>query len=139
MKETAGTLLYRIENERLHVLLVHPSGNYNKKAPWSLPKGMPEVGESLEEAARRETLEETGVTAGTLIAHGHIDYTKSKKRVHCFYGPAPHDAEPRCASWEVDQAKFLPLEEGLKLIHHEQADFLRRLLLLFENRQLVSL
>ncbi|HEY9760219.1 MAG TPA: NUDIX domain-containing protein [Oculatellaceae cyanobacterium] len=135
MKETAGTLLYRFENNILQVLLVHPSGNYNKKAPWSIPKGLPESGEALEEAARRETVEEAGVLAGELTAHGYIDYTKSKKRVHCFYGVAPVDAEPRCASWEVDQAKFLPIDEALLLIHHEQADFLRRLVALLESQK----
>ena len=43
-------------------------------------------GESLEEAARRETLEETGLVAGDLIPLGSIVYTKSRKRVHGFAG-----------------------------------------------------
>ena len=55
MKQTAGTLLYRKVDGVLEVLLVHPAGNYNKKAPWSIPKGLPEESESLEQAARRET------------------------------------------------------------------------------------
>jgi predicted NUDIX family NTP pyrophosphohydrolase len=128
MKETAGTLLYRRKDGTLEVLLVHPSGNYNKKAAWSIPKGLPEQSETLEQAARRETLEETGVEPGSLDVLGYIDYTKSKKRVHCFFGPAPENATPTCASWEVDQSTFVPIERAMKLIHPNQADFLQRLL-----------
>jgi predicted NUDIX family NTP pyrophosphohydrolase len=127
MKESAGTLLYRRQGGGLEVLLVHPSGNYNRKAPWGIPKGLPEEGEDLETAARRETLEECGVQAGELISLSSIVYQKSRKRVHCFAGAAPDDAEPRCASWEIDQAAFLPLDEARKRIHPDQAPFLDRL------------
>jgi len=41
MKQSAGTLLYRQGPDGLEVLLIHPSGNYNRKAPWSIPKGEP--------------------------------------------------------------------------------------------------
>ena len=129
MKQTAGTLLYRKnEDGVLEVLLVHPSGNYNKKAHWSIPKGLPEESESLEAAARRETCEETGVVPGPLEVLGYVDYTKSKKRVHCFFGPAPADADPQCASWEVDQSVFVPINRALKLIHPDQSELLTRLL-----------
>lgn len=128
MKQAAGILLYRHGADGLEVLLVHPSGNYNRHAPWGIPKGIPNDGEDdLEVTARRETLEETGVVAGDLVPLGFIDYTKSRKRVHCFAGPAPADAAPTCASWEVDQARFLPLDEARRLIHRDQAPFLDRL------------
>jgi predicted NUDIX family NTP pyrophosphohydrolase len=127
VKQSAGTLLYRHGPDALEVLLVHPSGNYNRKAPWGIPKGLVDGSETPETAARRETLEETGVAAGELIDLGHIDYTRSRKRVLCFAGPAPPDAEPRCASWEVDQACFVPLERARQLIHPDQAPFLDRL------------
>src|SRR6516225_4523334 len=127
MKETAGTLLYRLRKNKLEVLLVHPSGNYNRKSPWSIPKGVPEKSESLEDAARRETLEETGVKAKDLRSLGHVDYRKSRKRVHCFYGPAPRDADPSCASWEVDRAEFISFEKAKKEIHQDQAELLKRL------------
>jgi len=128
MKESAGTLLYRRRGEVLEVLLIHASGNYNRKAPWGIPKGLTDEGESLEAAARRETIEETGVTAGDLVSLSSIDYTKSRKRVHCFAGEAPADAAPRCASWEIDHAEFLPLDEARRRIHPDQAPFLDRLL-----------
>ncbi len=125
--QSAGTLLYRRGDRGLEVLLVHPSGPYNRAAPWSIPKGLVDGEEELEAAARRETVEETGVTAGALTYLGHIDYQKSPKRVHCFAGPAPADAAPRCASWEIDQACFVSLDRARELLHADQQPFLDRL------------
>jgi predicted NUDIX family NTP pyrophosphohydrolase len=127
MKHSAGTLLYRRRGDHFEVLLVHPSGNYNRRKPWSIPKGLPDEGEELEAAARRETLEEAGVECDMLTSLGSIDYRKSGKRVHCFAGPAPDDAAPRCASWEVDRAEFLTLDAARGVIHPDQALFLDRL------------
>lgn len=131
MKESSGTLLYRRPapeaGRELEVLLVHPAGNYNRKSPWSVPKGIPDPGESLEKAASRETWEETGVITRELHPLGSVIYTKSKKRVHCFVGEAPADAQPKCACWEVDRAEFVPLSLARTLIHPDQAEFLARL------------
>ena len=128
MKQSAGALLYRQGQVGLEVLLVHPSGWYNRGKPWSLPKGEPNEGETdMEAVARRETLEETGVTAGELVSLGHIDYKKSRKRIHCFAGPAPQAAVARCASWEVDQSCFLPLARARQVLHPDQVPFLDRL------------
>ncbi len=131
MKQSAGTLLYREGPQGLEVLLVHASGAYNRRAPWGIAKGVPDAKdeESLETTARRETWEETGVAVtGPLVALGDMIYRKSRKQVHCFAGPAPAGAEPKVASWEVDQVRFLPLEEARRLIHPDQAIFLDRLL-----------
>src|SRR5579863_2641236 len=127
VKESSGTLLYRRSPAGLEVLLVHPSGNYNRGKPWSIPKGIPDSGEELEAAARRETVEETGVLAGDLEALGSIVYQKSGKRIHCFAGPAPHDAAPSCASWEVDRSEFVSIDEARRCLHPDQIAFLDRL------------
>lgn len=127
MRQSAGTLLYRRTTAGIEVLLVHASGNYNRKAPWGIPKGWPEEGEDLEAAARRETYEEIGVTASVLYPLGSIDYTKSRKRVFAFAGELPADALPRCASWEIDGVEFFPLERARVIIHPDQAAFLDRL------------
>ena len=128
-KQSAGTLLYRRGPGGLEVLLVHPSGAYNRRAPWSIPKGVPNDGEAdLERTARRETWEETGVMAGDLVSLGFIEYRKSRKDVHCYAGPAPVDVDPRPTSWEVDQARFVALDEARQLLHPDQSPFLDRLL-----------
>ena len=127
MKQSSGTLLYRQGVSGLEVLLVHPSGAYNRRSPWGIPKGMIDGEETPEQAARRETMEETGVIAGELSDLGHIDYTRSKKRVHCFTGPAPADAQATCASWEVDQVLWVPIDRARSLMHPDQALFIDRL------------
>jgi predicted NUDIX family NTP pyrophosphohydrolase len=128
-KQSSGTLLYREGKDGLEVLLVHPSGWYNKSAPWSIPKGEPDTNEDdLEATARRETWEETGVqVTGALAYLGEIIYRKSKKHVHCYAGAAPENAEPRVASWEVDRSEFVPLERARALLRPDQVPFLDRL------------
>lgn len=125
MKESAGTLLYRTGEREVEVLLVHPSGTYNRHRPWGIPKGIPEAGETLEKAAVRETWEETGIVAGKLHPLGSIEYKSGRKRVHCFVGVAG-EADPKCASWEVDRAEFVPLSLARSLIHPDQSTFLDR-------------
>jgi predicted NUDIX family NTP pyrophosphohydrolase len=126
-QQSAGTLLYRHGPHGWEVLIVHPSGAYNRNKPWSIPKGVPEPDEDLETCARRETQEETGVVPGPLQYLGSITYRKSRKTVHAFAGPAPPDAQPRCASWEIDQARFVPLEQARQLLHPDQVPLLERL------------
>jgi len=126
-REAAGTVLYRRRGDDIEVLLVHPAGAYNRRAPWGIPKGQPNPGEELEAAARRETMEETAVVVGELVAVGFVDYTRSRKRVYGFVGEAPADAAPRCASWEVDKAEFIEVTRARRIIHPDQAMFLDRM------------
>jgi len=127
MKESSGTLLYRRRNGSIEVLIVHPSGPYNRRAHWSIPKGKAEEGEAQEAAARRETLEETGVEAGPLTPLGSVELKRSRKRIHAFLGPAPENAAPRCASWEVDGAEFVDLATARDRLHPDQAPLIDRL------------
>jgi predicted NUDIX family NTP pyrophosphohydrolase len=127
MKTSAGTLLFRRSPSGLEVLIVQPSG-LAAKYGWSVPKGLPDPGEPLEAAARRETLEETGVTPGALAELGHIDYVKSRKRVHVFYGEAPQGAEPRQTSWEIAEARFAAVAEARALLHVDQRPLIDMLL-----------
>lgn len=128
-KLSSGTVLWRIVDGALEVLLVHPAGNYNRRAPWGIPKGAPDPNEELEATARRETWEETGLQIdGPLVNLGFVDYTRSKKRVHGFAAKAPDGAAPRCASWEVDKAEFIEITRARRIIHPDQAALLDRLL-----------
>ena len=128
-KLSSGTLLYRYVDGEIEILLVHPAGNYNRRAPWGIPKGAPNPEETLEATARRETWEETGLEIiCPLVDMGHVDYTRSKKRVHAFAAQAPDGAAPHCASWEVDKVEFIEITRARRIIHPDQAALLDRLL-----------
>jgi len=44
-------------------------------------------------------------------------------------GGAAREADaPRCASWEVDRAEFVPMDRAREIIHPDQLPFLDRLL-----------
>ena len=79
---------------------------------WSLPGGAPRPGESMTSCARRQTLEETGLTvepariAFVLEAQGPDD---ARRAVHLVFLPAlPTRGEPRPAT-EGMEARFVPL------------------------------
>lgn len=55
-----GALIFRGRGRRGPILLVE-RGGAPLKGYWSLPGGLVETGESLDEAVRREVLEETGL------------------------------------------------------------------------------
>ena len=55
-----GALIFTSSGRRGPILLVERGGN-PLKGFWSLPGGLVETGETLEEAVRREILEETGL------------------------------------------------------------------------------
>jgi ADP-ribose pyrophosphatase YjhB (NUDIX family) len=55
-----GALIFRGPGKRGPILLVE-RGGHPLKGYWSLPGGLVETGESLDEAVRREVLEETGL------------------------------------------------------------------------------
>ena len=64
MRVSAGVLLYRRGPTGLEVLLAHPGGPIfarRDEGHWTIPKGEPDPGEPLIEAARREFREETGL------------------------------------------------------------------------------
>jgi predicted NUDIX family NTP pyrophosphohydrolase len=127
-KLSSGTVLYRYVEGQIEVLLVHPAGNYNRRAPWGIPKGAPDPDEALEATARRETLEETGLEiVCPLHDLGWVDYSRSKKRVHAYAALAPDGAAPRCASWEVDKVEFIEITRARRVIHPDQAALLDRL------------
>ena len=129
MKVSAGCLVRMVFPDGTRLLLVHPSGNYNRLAPWSIPKGELSPGESPEECALRETLEEAGVSCRILKPLGEAIYKKSRKKILAFLA---EPLEPvtsailKPASWEVDRVEFLTEAEAREKIHPDQAVFIDR-------------
>jgi 8-oxo-dGTP pyrophosphatase MutT (NUDIX family) len=128
---SAGCLVRVRFADGLRYLVVHPSGNYNRRAPWSIPKGLVDAGERDEDAALRETREETGIDCRIVAPLGEIHYVKSRKTVVCFLAeplsaanPATTLVEP--ASWEIDRAEFVPPVEARARLHPDQRPFVDR-------------
>jgi 8-oxo-dGTP diphosphatase len=72
----AGGLIVRRHAGRLEVALVHRPVHQD----WSYPKGKLEEGETFEDAAQREVLEETGLICRLVRFVGHTDYIDRKGR-----------------------------------------------------------
>lgn len=82
-ESAAGVLLFRRHEGHLQVLLVHPGGPFwatKDWGAWSIPKGEPEEGEGLLDAAIRELAEETGIAphGETLLPLGVIRHRGGK-------------------------------------------------------------
>ena len=97
------------------VLLVKRGAEPNK-GKWSLPGGVLEVGETVEAAAVRETLEETGVTVQAERVFNVLDFIDFEgERVHWHYvlidllceyvrgKPVP--------ATDAENTRFIPLRE----------------------------
>ena len=125
---SAGTLLYRGHGDSLEVLLVRAALRGGGEVPWGIPKGAPNDGEELVAAARRETLEETGVTAPAILVDlGSVVARGAHKKVYCFAGRVDAATKPICASDEIDRAEFLLMAEARHRIRRYQAPLLDRL------------
>jgi predicted NUDIX family NTP pyrophosphohydrolase len=145
---SAGVLLYRLSDDRLQVLLVHPGGPFWAKrdeGAWSIPKGEYDATEEPLEAARREFAEELGSELPTAVAPidlGEVTQ-KSGKRVRAFAVAGDIDPStvrsnmveivwpPRSGRTieipEVDRAEWFALDDARAKINAGQVDLLTRL------------
>jgi len=94
-RSSAGILVYRVVDDRVDVLLVHPGGPFWAKkdaGAWTIPKGeFDEAAEDAETAARREFVEETGQPPpDELISLGSVKQSGGKV-VHAFAGEGDID------------------------------------------------
>jgi predicted NUDIX family NTP pyrophosphohydrolase len=143
---SAGLLLFRRRNGLLEVFLAHPGGPFWTKrdtGAWTIPKGVVDDGEDLLDAARREFLEETGITAaGPFRTLGSIRQ-RAGKEVHAWAWEG--DADPSAvtsndtqAEWprgsgnwltfpEVDRCDWFDLDTARRKINPAQAELLDRL------------
>ena len=95
-------------------------------ADWSLPKGKLDPGESFEDGAVREVLEETGVRArilGELDATSYVDRKGRDKLVRWYRMEPEGDPAEFAPNDEVDELRWLtPGEAGALLSYpHDRA------------------
>jgi len=145
-KVSAGLLMYRIRDQRIEVLLVHPGGPFWAKkddGAWFIPKGEIAHEEDGLSAAKREFQEETGLeVSGELLPLGSTKH-KSGKIVHvwAFEGncdPSSIKSNTFKLEWpprsgkeqefpEIDRADFFTINEAKSKILSSESEFLDRL------------
>ncbi len=91
---------------------------------WCLPKGTPDRGESVEQAAVREVREETGLDVARGEKLGIIRYwftadgVRFRKRVHHWlFQPIGGDTNDH--DHEFDVVRWLPIAEAFRLVKHQ--------------------
>ncbi|MPZ13177.1 MAG: NUDIX domain-containing protein [Chloroflexi bacterium] len=111
---SAGGVISRVEDGRLEVVLVGRA----QPERWSIPKGTPVSGESIEQTALREVREETGLIVKILEPLGEIKYSFSTrgirhhKTVH-FYLLEAIGGSTQEHDWENDFVAWLSDTEAL--------------------------
>ena len=102
---------------QLEVALVHRPTQQD----WSFPKGKLELGETFEEAAQREVLEETGFTCRLIRFIGHTEYVDRKGRPKVVaYWVMAAEAGSFEQNDEVDELRWVGLQAASGALSYER-------------------
>lgn len=134
---SAGGVVYRQSPDGIGVLLCGRAYD----GLWALPKGTPEHGETLEDAALREVAEETGLAVEIVSPLGTIAYAfnrpgvRFEKTVHHYLmrptGGGAIDNHDR----EYDRVEWFPAPEALRVMtHRNEASVIARALHAIDSR-----
>lgn len=112
---TADVILFARVSGDLHVLLIE-RGQHPYKGRWALPGGFVELDEDLEEAARRELAEETGVlvrqgTLHQLGAYGRPGRDPRMRIVTIAFTSLVENLPPVSGGSDAARARFWPVSE----------------------------
>jgi predicted NUDIX family NTP pyrophosphohydrolase len=145
-KQSAGLLLYRRREGQLEVFLVHPGGPFWQSkdlGAWSIPKGEFTADDDPLEVAKRELLEETGLSVdgpftplepfrqrGGKIVHAWIvesDIEPGDVKSNTFSIEWPPRSGRQQTYPEVDRAEWFSLEAARQKILSSQQPILDQL------------
>lgn len=129
----SGVLPYRIQDEKLEILLVT---SRNKKK-WIIPKGIIESGMKAYESAALEALEEAGII-GEVSQDPLGSYKVKKWDGLCEVLVYPMKVENETKQWLEDsfrERKWFPVDEAIKVIERGKIKkLIKKLEELFKNR-----
>ena len=120
---SAGGLVLRRLRGRWWLAAIRPGGK--PEGTWALPKGLIGRGERPEETATREVREETGVEADLVEKVGDVKYVYTWRGERIFkvvsfyrfrYRRGRLGDLPAALAHEVDEVRWLPLEEAPSLL-----------------------
>jgi len=113
--QAAGGLVVRRRGGTLEIAVVHRPVHRD----WSFPKGKLEPGETFEQAARREVLEETGMACRLVRFIGHTEYVdrKGRSKAVAYWVMAPEAGSFR-PNPEVDELRWATLEDAARLLSY---------------------
>lgn len=120
---SAGGVLVRRMRGRWVFAAIRPAGK--KPGVWALPKGNLDQGEDPRDTAVREVLEETGASGRAVEKLGDVRYTYTWAGERIFkivsffllrYTSGRLGDLPPETAHEVEEVRWLPLEEGPKLL-----------------------
>ena len=136
---SSGGVVFRESSGRLETVLCGRSDPVR----WSLAKGTPDPGETLEETALREVREETGLEVELGAPLGSIEYwfsdrdnyVRYHKTVH-FYLMSPVGGNIDQHDPEFDVVQWFDVDEALdSMAYGNEAGVLRRAVALFQSGQ----
>ena len=105
------------QSGQLQIALVHRPVHQD----WSYPKGKLEEGETFEDAAQREVLEETGLVCRLLRFIGHTEYTDRKGRPKVVaYWVMSAVAGTFAVNEEVDELRWVDVATAGELLSYER-------------------
>lgn len=122
---SAGGIVVRIEADRPSLVagLRRREGD-RRSGTWTLPKGTPNPGETLEETAVREVEEETGLRVRIVAPLPSIEYTfvqggtRIHKTVHYFLMD-PVGGDLAGHDHEFDEVRWIPFEAAATMLTFE--------------------
>ena len=136
---SSGGVVLRRHHDQLETVLC---GRTNPTR-WSLAKGTPDPGETLEQTALREVREETGLEVQLGPPLGNIEYSfddhdhdiRYHKTVH-FYLMSPIGGHIDQHDPEFEIVQWFPINDALNaLTYDNEAGVLRRALTLIQSQQ----